>query len=255
MSTTTMTRNMMTTTLALAVSLGLGSAAIAGEGMAKDRKHDHASMQAHDQKDGQHMRSSLEQRVGKERAGQLAESFRQLDRDSDGWVMISELDASERDHLARFDADDDGRLDRYEYEFASTARFSELDRDADGSLTRDEVESVKPEWVSFVALDTDNDRELSREEYRQFIDSGDWVKDSERYAFDYMDTDRSGNLDSNEASAYVPLASTFTAYDPDGDGRIERTEYQLFLQEVDRRQQQANRVAGTTEQPDDDQER
>jgi Ca2+-binding EF-hand superfamily protein len=225
-------KTMTASAIAVAVSMGLCTAAIANEGTGRvtaDHKHS----------------TAVELHLGHAEADQLGEQFRRLDTDNDGLVRISELDASERDRLARFDADDDQRLDRYEFEMARIAGFSELDANADGELSRTELEPIRPEWVSFVALDTDNDRSLSEQEYRQFIASGDWVDDTERYAFDYVDRDASGDISNEEAAVYVPLASSFTAYDPDGDGVIERTEYQVFMAEVELDQPRA--VAGSGE--------
>lgn len=232
-------RTMTASTIALAISTGLCTAAIANQDVHKD-----ARAAGND-------KTAVEQRVGQAEARRLGEQFRQLDSDNDGVVMVSELDSGERDRLAHFDADDDQRLDRYEFEMAKTASFTALDANSDGELSQAELDPMQPEWVSFVALDTDNDMSLSEQEYRQFIASGDWVDETERYAFAYVDRDASGDISDQEASVYVPLASSFTAYDPDGDGVIERTEYQVFMAEVELEQPEA--VAGSDEPlPQDD---
>lgn len=244
-----------TSTLALAISLGLGAAAMANEGVHKDTHDAKATMQAHAGQDAMHRgadASPWETRLGSSEAKRLSQEFRSLDRDNDGLVMIADIDGGKRTELQRFDLDDDSRLDRYEFMMAHSARFDDLDRDNDGKLSRSEVDAIKPEYVSFVALDIDNDQLLSEDEYRQFIESGDWARDRDRYAFGNVDRDTSGTIDTQEASVYVPLASSFTAYDPDGDGLIESTEYEVFLAEVDARQQRDRRVAGTDTQVDDD---
>lgn len=245
-------RMLTTSALALAVTLGLGSTAIANEGAQKNKEQRTSASMHQDHRNRQG--TTLEARIGRSEADRLAREFRQLDQDSDGVVMVSELDSGTRAELQHFDADDDDRLDRYEFEMAYSARFQDLDTDNDGALTKAEIELVKPEWVSFVALDADNDRALSRQEYRTFIDSGDWVRDRDRYAFGYIDRDSSGDIDNDEAAVYVPLASSFTAHDPDGDGVIERTEYEVFLAEVDLEQQRSNRVARTDSEAMDGQD-
>ena len=263
---------MISTPLALAVAVGLGSAASANAVGKHDRAHegadhaamqhaddtmkphDHAAMQARDHErsstDASHPRAVV-QRVGEREADRLSDEFRRLDSDDDGLVEVATLAPSGRNNVAIFDADDDGFIDRYEYEMAFSARFDDLDRDGNGRLSREETAPVKPESVTWAALDVDNDQALSAEEYRKFIESGDWARDRDRYAFDYVDRDRSGSIDSREAAVFVPLASSFKAYDPDGDGLVERTEYTLFLAEVERQQQGGDRVADsdTGEEP------
>lgn len=244
-----------TSTLALAISLGLGAAAVANEGTPNKDTHDAQATQAHARQDSMRPAaeaSTLETRLGSSEANRLSREFRSLDRDNDGLVMIADIDDGERTELQRFDLDDDSRLDRYEFMMAHSARFDDLDRDNDGKLSRSEIDAIKPEYVSFVALDIDNDQLLSKDEYRQFIDSGDWARDRDRYAFGNVDRDTSGTIDTQEASVYIPLARSFTAYDPDGDGLIESTEYEVFLTEVDARQQRDRRVADTDTQMDGD---
>jgi Ca2+-binding EF-hand superfamily protein len=107
--------------------------------------------------------------AGTAAAGGRDGHFSRIDKDGDGKVAVSELDAHHREFLGKADADKDGFItreemqalhearkgerdarrfpdankngvvDRREFEDAARARFDEIDRNGDGLISRDEL--------------------------------------------------------------------------------------------------------------------
>lgn len=107
--------------------------------------------------------------TGTAAAGGRDRHFSRIDKDGDGKVAVSELDAHHREFLGKADADGDGFVtreemralrqamkaehearrfpdannngvvDRREFEDAARVRFTELDKNGDGLISRDEL--------------------------------------------------------------------------------------------------------------------
>lgn len=73
------------------------------------------------------------------------EFIAKADKDGDGYLTREEMDAlhdarrADREARRFPDANKDGAVDRREYEDASRARFAELDRNGDGLISKDEM--------------------------------------------------------------------------------------------------------------------
>ena len=112
---------------------------------------------------------------GREPAGPL----RQVDRDGDGRISLSEMQTRARERLARLDADRDGRVTLQEREAArerlraererrrterEARRFARQDADRDGAISAAEVDAQVR--ARFARLDADRDGFVTREEMR-----------------------------------------------------------------------------------------
>lgn len=110
-----------------------------------------------------------------------------------------------------FDTNADSLIDSGEWQTGISASFDKLDTNADGSLALDEADSLKSDIAPeagelgaavvvalirqvLIALDTDNNQLVSREEFNQL--SGD--------VFAKLDTDKSNGLNRAEL-ANIPL--------------------------------------------------
>jgi Ca2+-binding EF-hand superfamily protein len=116
---------------------------------------------------------------GNDRTNQV--TFAQADKDGDGKVNREEGNAINGFDFSRADTDNNGTLTSLEFNAAmarSTARgdgsepgdrteqvtFEQADKNKDGKIDRDEAEDI--DGFNFSAADADDDRWLSREEFR-----------------------------------------------------------------------------------------
>ena len=84
----------------------------------------------------------------------FAKTFGEIDRNRDGYLVRSELDAAAEKRRGEFAA---RRMQRFE------AKFTEADANRDGRLSRAEVEAGWPRHArAFAFLDEDRDGQLSR---------------------------------------------------------------------------------------------
>lgn len=87
-------------------------------------------------------------------ASRFATTFGEIDRNRDGYLVRSELDAAAEKRRSEFAAK---RMQRFE------AKFTEADANRDGRLSRAEVEAGWPRHArAFAFLDEDRDGQLSR---------------------------------------------------------------------------------------------
>lgn len=108
--------------------------------------------------------------------GERGDHFARFDKDGDGKVAVSEIDARHKDFIARADADadgfitrdemkamhearreermarhfpdanNDGKVTRREFEDAARDRFAELDKNGDGLITKEEMADRRGAW-------------------------------------------------------------------------------------------------------------
>ena len=166
------------------------------------------------------------------------------DHDEDLRVSSIEFEQSRRDRFDITDTDDDGVVDEQEYMFEWEDRM-------DAQLEKDRQGRVKQAYVRFDAMDRDDDKEMSWDEYAASGDrvftawdtNDDQVIDADDPPRKYNHTSKSDDeLTEDErqkrrdrqiaaARSMLKMPSThdregmMTRYDRNGDGRIERSEF------------------------------
>ncbi len=127
----------MTKKLALAVILGV--ATIGAAAYAKGPKGDFSRFDKDG--DGKVAISELDARH--------KEFLAKADKDGDGYVTKDEMDALHKDRMAehqarRFpDANNDGSVDRREFEDAAREKFDKLDANGDGLISKEEMDAQR----------------------------------------------------------------------------------------------------------------
>ncbi|NJO00854.1 MAG: hypothetical protein HC880_03405 [Bacteroidia bacterium] len=123
-------------------------------------------------------------------------------------------------HYEEWDLDDDGYISDSEY---FNAYYSLWDKDQDGQLDEQEWDTgledfAGDEYVGVLAgkfadWDTDQDNQIDVEEFNQGWVQTDYYSQRDQDASQYLDKDE----------FYLDM---FTVWDTDGDGNIERAEYE-----------------------------
>ncbi len=121
----------------------LGASAIGAAANAKGPKGDHFSRFDKDG-DGKVAVSELDARH--------KQFIGEADKDGDGFITKDEMKSFHESRMAehkarRFpDANNDGKVSRREFEDAARDRFSEMDKDGDGLLTEEEMGDHRGGW-------------------------------------------------------------------------------------------------------------
>lgn len=132
----------------------------------------------------------------------------------------TDLDMDELDH------DEDGNISYVEFAawWNMRNKFNEYDKNHSGTLTPDEVTSLADDLamkLDISQIDLDGDNECSYEEFAMWYQM--------RRAFDKLDTDGGGTLDSNEVhglGALLKMDLEPSDMDPDGKGIVDFEHFQ-----------------------------
>ncbi len=159
--------------------------------------------------------------------GDSSESFRSLDRNRDGVIMLDEMTAASDERLKRMDKNGDGTIGRDEFNgfHAAEARqradriFKALDRNRDGRITAGEARGAREQ--NLMRCDLDKKGSVSRAEYlecqKRLADR--W---GERI-FKSLDKNNDGTIAREERLAV--LRDRFRRLDANGDGKVTREEF------------------------------
>lgn len=156
-----------------------------------------------------------------------SESFRSLDRNRDGAIMLDEMIAASDERLKRMDKNRDGAISRDEFSgfHAAEARqraeriFRALDRNRDGRITANEARGTREQ--NLMRCDLDKNGSVARAEYlecqKRLADRwGDRI-------FKSLDKNSDGTIAREERLAV--LRERYRRLDANSDGKVTREEF------------------------------
>lgn len=221
-------------TLAFAVSLALGSAALAGEGKVHDTKgydQDTTTQKMQQQSDRTALQTDAVDAMNPRTIDTAppVDSTTMDDMDEPAYDATAQTDIDadvDADLDTDLDTDTDGYVDPSAQAGVGVAAsgelkaFGEYDANADGYVERSELKGDNSLVNDgFVRFDSNNDGRLDNYEFDTFSNAD----------FAALDANGDGNIDSSESASFQALSSSFMTADSNGDGMISKAEHKTFV--------------------------
>ena len=203
------------------------------------------------------------------------QGFERLDKNHDGNIDTTEAQAWPwlQQNFSQYDHDRDGKLGKDEFREAVTAAraargsapgavgatqdpapaFESLDKSRDGNIDTTEAQAWPWLQQNFSRFDHDRDGKLGKDEFKEAVTAAQAARgnafpgagatrEPER-AFENLDKNHDGNIDTTEAQAWPWLQQNFSQYDHDRDGKLGKDE---FREAINARRDTRGAAGGTS---------